>query len=116
MSQVAAVGDSRSDVPLFRLAGMSIALNATPDALIAAWDGWRGSFYKLVVHPEQRRQSLATELLREGESRLRARRAVRLTAIVAEDDPAAMAFWKAVGYFHQPQQTRFIRHTQERAR
>src|ERR1700691_903561 len=36
MSQVAAVGDSRSDVPLFRRAGMSIALNATPDALAAA--------------------------------------------------------------------------------
>jgi phosphoserine phosphatase len=32
MSQVAAVGDSRSDVPLFHRAGLSIALNATPDA------------------------------------------------------------------------------------
>ncbi|HEY5342130.1 MAG TPA: HAD hydrolase family protein [Solirubrobacteraceae bacterium] len=36
MSQVAAVGDSRSDVPLFRRAGTSIALNATPDAREAA--------------------------------------------------------------------------------
>lgn len=36
MSQVAAVGDSRSDVPLFRRAGLSIALNATPDAREAA--------------------------------------------------------------------------------
>jgi phosphoserine phosphatase len=36
MSQVAAVGDSRSDVPLFERAGMSIALNATPDARVAA--------------------------------------------------------------------------------
>jgi phosphoserine phosphatase len=36
MSQVAAVGDSRSDVPLFRRAGMSIALNATSDARAAA--------------------------------------------------------------------------------
>jgi phosphoserine phosphatase len=32
MSDVAAIGDSRSDVPLFRRAGMSIALNATADA------------------------------------------------------------------------------------
>jgi haloacid dehalogenase-like hydrolase len=32
MSRVAAIGDSRSDVPLFRRVGMSIALNATPDA------------------------------------------------------------------------------------
>ena len=36
MSQVAAVGDSRSDVPLFERAGMSIALNATPDARAVA--------------------------------------------------------------------------------
>ena len=36
MGQVAAVGDSRSDVPLFRRAGLSIALNATPDAQEAA--------------------------------------------------------------------------------
>jgi phosphoserine phosphatase len=36
MSQVAAVGDSRSDVPLFRRVGLSIALNATPDALAVA--------------------------------------------------------------------------------
>jgi phosphoserine phosphatase len=36
MGQVAAIGDSRSDVPLFRSAGMSIALNATSDARAAA--------------------------------------------------------------------------------
>jgi phosphoserine phosphatase len=36
MNQVAAIGDSRSDVPLFDRAGMSIALNATPDALAVA--------------------------------------------------------------------------------
>jgi phosphoserine phosphatase len=36
MSQVAAIGDSRSDVPLFGRVGMSIALNATPDARSAA--------------------------------------------------------------------------------
>jgi phosphoserine phosphatase len=36
LSQVAAVGDSRSDVPLFKRVGMSIALNATPDARAAA--------------------------------------------------------------------------------
>lgn len=36
MSQVAAVGDSRSDVPLFHGVGLSIALNATPDARAVA--------------------------------------------------------------------------------
>jgi ribosomal protein S18 acetylase RimI-like enzyme len=83
-------------------------------SLIAAWDGWRGSFYRLAVHPDRRRQAIATALLREGERRLRARGAVRLTAVVAEDDSIAMEFWKAVGYRHQPQQTRFVRHIELR--
>lgn len=39
MSEVAAIGDSRSDVPLFRRAGMSIALNATADARVVATHG-----------------------------------------------------------------------------
>jgi phosphoserine phosphatase len=36
MSQVAAIGDSRSDIPLFDRAAVSIALNATPDAQAVA--------------------------------------------------------------------------------
>lgn len=32
LADVAAVGDSRSDLPLFRRAGRSVALNATPEA------------------------------------------------------------------------------------
>jgi phosphoserine phosphatase len=36
MSQVAAIGDSRSDVPLFDRVGLSIALNATSDARAVA--------------------------------------------------------------------------------
>jgi len=42
-------------------------------SLIAAWDGWRASFYRLAVSPEHRRKGLATMLLREGERRLRER-------------------------------------------
>ena len=33
-------------------------------SLIAAWDGWRGSFYRLAVHPDHRRAGIATALLR----------------------------------------------------
>jgi ribosomal protein S18 acetylase RimI-like enzyme/ketosteroid isomerase-like protein len=79
-------------------------------SLIAAWDGWRGSFCRLAVSPEHRRKGLATMLLREGERRLRERGAVRLTAIVADDDPTAMSFWRAVGYERQPHRARFVRH------
>ena len=78
-------------------------------SLIAAWDGWRGSFYRLAVHPDRRRQGLATDLLREGERCLRARGAVRLTAIVVEDEAGAMGFWQAAGYTRQPDRARFVR-------
>jgi ribosomal protein S18 acetylase RimI-like enzyme len=80
-------------------------------SLIAAWDGWRGSFYRLAVSPEHRRKGLATTLLREGERRLRERGAIRLTAIVADDEAGAMGFWRAAGYERQQHQTRFVRPT-----
>jgi ribosomal protein S18 acetylase RimI-like enzyme len=79
-------------------------------SLIAAWDGWRGSFYRLAVSPEHRRKGLATMLLREGERRLRKRGAVRLTAIVADDQAGAMGFWRAAGYERQQHRARFVRH------
>ncbi|HTA15505.1 MAG TPA: GNAT family N-acetyltransferase [Solirubrobacteraceae bacterium] len=82
-------------------------------SLIAAWDGWRGNFYKLVVHPAHRRQGLATRLLREGERRFRSRGAIRLTAIVVENDPIAVSFWNAVGYEQQTQRTRFVRRLED---
>jgi ribosomal protein S18 acetylase RimI-like enzyme len=78
-------------------------------SLIAAWNGWRGSFYRLVVHPDHRRRGLATRLVREGEKRLRDRGAVRLDAIVAADEVAAMSFWSAVGYARQHDRSRFVR-------
>jgi len=78
-------------------------------SLIAAWDGWRGSFYRLAVHPGSRRLGIAAALLREGERRLRGRGAVRFTAIVWQEDAVAMGFWEAAGYLRQPDRTRFVR-------
>jgi ribosomal protein S18 acetylase RimI-like enzyme len=78
-------------------------------SLIAAWNGWRGSFYRLAVRPDQRRQGLATALVRFGEERLRALGAHRLDAIVVSDEVHAPAFWLAVGYEQQTQRERFVR-------
>lgn len=78
-------------------------------SLIAAWDGWRGSFYRLAVHPDRRRQGIATALLREGEHRLLSRGSARFTAIVTDDDPDAMSFWTATGYEQQQSRARFVR-------
>ncbi len=39
-------------------------------SVIAAWDGWRGSIYRLVVAPSHRRQGLARRLVGHAEDRL----------------------------------------------
>jgi ribosomal protein S18 acetylase RimI-like enzyme len=77
--------------------------------LITAWNGWRGSLYRLAVHPCRRRQGVATCLVREGERRLRDRGALRIDAIVADDDSAAVGFWNANGYARQLARSRFVR-------
>jgi len=83
--------------------------DVTVGSLIAGWDGWRGSFYRLAVHPEWRRQGIAGTLIRTGEERLKALGAIRLTAIVASDERGAMALWQAVGYERQAERSRFVR-------
>ncbi|HEX5225779.1 MAG TPA: GNAT family N-acetyltransferase [Solirubrobacteraceae bacterium] len=77
--------------------------------LIAAWNGWRGSFYRLVSHPDLRRRGIARRLLRAGEERLVALGATRLTAIVEPSDPVASAFWEAMGYERQLYRARYVR-------
>lgn len=78
-------------------------------SLIAAWDGWRGSFYRLAVDPRWRRRGLATALVAAGEQRLIALGAVRLTAIVATDEEAALDLWASAGYRRQSARARFVR-------
>jgi ribosomal protein S18 acetylase RimI-like enzyme len=78
-------------------------------SLIAVWNGWRGSFFRLAVDPRHRRRGVATALVRQGEQRLRARGARRLDAIVDGGDTAASGVWLALGYARQDDRTRFVR-------
>lgn len=78
-------------------------------SLIAGWDGWRGTFYRLAVDPTLRRRGLATQMVRAGEERLRALGARRLNAIVESEEADAMAFWASAGYELQTARSRFVK-------
>lgn len=102
--------------------GLEILLRFDPGALlvaevdgelagsvIAAWDGWRGSVYRLVVHPDHRRLGLAGQLLRRAEERLERLGARRLAAVVVESDSRAIGFWSSTSWTQQAERARFVR-------
>ena len=78
-------------------------------SVIAAWDGWRGSVYRLVVATSHRRRGLGRQLLERAESRLAAAGAARCQAIVVESEPVATGFWQATQWERQIDRSRFVR-------
>jgi ribosomal protein S18 acetylase RimI-like enzyme len=76
-------------------------------SVIAGWDGWRGSIYRLAVAPAHRRHGIGRQLLHAAEERLVAHGAHRLHAIVVETDAHAVDFWDATEWEHQPTQRRY---------
>ncbi len=77
--------------------------------VIAAWDGWRGSVYRIAVAPEHRRQGLGRRLLEQAERRLRSLGARRMHAIVVGTDERAVGFWRASDWEDHRSQLRFTR-------
>jgi ribosomal protein S18 acetylase RimI-like enzyme len=83
--------------------------NVIVGSIIAAWDGWRGSIYRLVVAPTERRRGLGRQLLEAAERRLTAAGARRMQAVVVATDDRASAFWSASGWNRQVERLRFVR-------
>jgi ribosomal protein S18 acetylase RimI-like enzyme len=77
--------------------------------LIAAWDGWRASMYRLVVAPSARRRGVASALVRHAEDRFRAEGARRVAANVILDQPQAVGFWEAMGYRQESSMGRYVK-------
>jgi ribosomal protein S18 acetylase RimI-like enzyme len=77
-------------------------------SVIAAWDGWRGSIYRLAVAPSARHRGLGRRLLSNAQARLDGLGARRLQATVVQNDDQAMAFWRASGWEEQSQRCRFV--------
>ena len=83
--------------------------NRIVGSLIATFDGWRGNMYRIAVHPDYRRRGIGHALVKEGERCLVGQGAKRITALVEEKYPGAVAFWSSVGYEIEPGILRFFR-------
>ena len=103
------------------LASLTRLMDADPEALlvavdngiivgsvVAGWDGWRGSIYRLVVAPNHRHRGLGRQLLERAEGSLQERGATRLAAIVVRSDDRAMGFWRSTGWSEQHDRVRFV--------
>jgi ribosomal protein S18 acetylase RimI-like enzyme len=78
-------------------------------SVIAGWDGWRGSVYRLAVAPAHRRHGLGRRLLQKAEHHLEALGVRRMHAIVVGTDSRAVAFWDATEWEQQRDQRRYAR-------
>ena len=65
--------------------------------VLGGFDGRRGMVYHLAVPPELRRQGIATELMDELETRLRAKGCLKYYLLVTKDNQAALDFYASQG-------------------
>ena len=95
--------DAAGVATLLERAPGSLLLALDGDAIvgtvIAGWDGWRGTLYRLAVAPSHRRRGIATALVAAAEQHLRAGGARRVHLIVGRaGGPAAEEFWRSARY------------------
>jgi ribosomal protein S18 acetylase RimI-like enzyme len=78
-------------------------------SLVAAFDGWRGTLFRLAVLPTHRRRGVGRALVAEGERRLRERGAARVNLYAIRAETGALDFWSAAGYEPDDRTRRYVK-------
>ena len=78
-------------------------------SVIAAFDGWRGTFFRLAVLPARRRAGIGQALVYAGERSLRERGAVRITLFAVKAAVGADDFWLAADYARDNRTQRYVK-------
>jgi ribosomal protein S18 acetylase RimI-like enzyme len=83
--------------------------DAIVGTIIAGWDGWRGTLYRLAVLPLYRRRGIATTLVSEAERWLRDQGVRRMHLIASRaGGETAESFWISARY-EPTDQVRFVK-------
>ena len=78
-------------------------------SVIAGYDGWRCSLYRLAVLPSHRRKGVSTALLQASEQRFLAVGGRRGDAMVLEVNERAQRAWAAAGYHREDHWRRWVK-------
>lgn len=110
------------DRPIDSPDGIEVLMEKDPEALliavdgetivgtvIAGWDGWRCSLYRLAVEPSRRHEGIARELVARAEDRFVELGGIRADAMVLEDNDSGTRAWMAFGYERQENWRRWVR-------